>query len=113
MLSSGYDRTIQSAAYAMSGMFPEHNVKSENGLLLRQLVPIHSIPRNMDYLLCFEYPCSLYDMFYEEPMSPEQKLMFKNTAEYLEVHTGSKIRNTEDIRRIYDTLWIEQLKNYS
>lgn len=111
--SSDVDRTIQSAAYALSGMFPAENVQSENDSPLRQLVPIHTIPSNMDHMLRFTQSCALYDMSYDEPMSTEQKQMLETTAEYLELNAGLKFRSCKETRKIYDTLLVEQQQNFT
>lgn len=36
---------------------------------------------------------------------------FKELFEYLEKHSGVKISSYRQVVRLYDTLWIEQLKN--
>lgn len=100
----------------MVGMFPERSVRSENGCPLMQLVPIHTIPDNMDHILNYGQPCKLYDISLTEFMSHEPEQSLKNNQsliDYLEKHTGQKFRSYDAIRALYDTLWIAQLKNFS
>lgn len=111
-VSSDVDRTIQSAAYALSGMFPK-NVQSENGSPLGQLVPIHTISSNTDHMIRFTQSCALYDISYDEPLSTKQKQMLETTAEYLELNAGLKIQSCSETRRIYDTLLVEQQQNFT
>lgn len=82
----------------------------------RYPVPIHTIPKTLDYILFAERPCNRWNGVSQSYLeSHEYKTeigKLKNLIQYLEKNSGMQIG--EKLRRLhflYDTLWIEDLKN--
>lgn len=112
--STNVRRTIQSAAYTLAAMLNKQSVW--NDLLVPQTeIPIHVL--KSDTTLSMKKPCPLYKEAYEEyKQSPEIKQIvhdYQWLFQYLEKHTGESVRNIHHIKSIYDTLWIESLKNFT
>jgi len=111
VLSSDYDRTINSANLVLAGMFPPADNQIWNKDLLWQPIAVHSIPRNVDDLIYAEIACGRYPVARKEfEQSPEIKSMIEQNEElfeYLEEHTGQPVRRIVQLRDIYEALNIE------
>lgn len=98
----------------MAGMFPikENPNWNDSG----QAIPIHSIDLNADDVLAMTRPCPLYEQLLKEyKNSPGIKSILDRNRilmQYLERHTGRKVRSIGEILLIYDVLSIEQLRNF-
>lgn len=105
-----------SAAYALAGMFPPTNAQIWNQSLKWQAIPIHTVPEKIDHVLAMKRPCPLYSRAYNEyAKSDEIKSIFKENHEliqYLEKHAGKQFPKIFDMKELYETLWIENLKNF-
>lgn len=98
----------------MMGMFPTLNKRS--GFTLGESVPINTIPKHLDHMINYRQSCALYRRLLVELITREQAKFLRNhrlLIEYLEEHTGQKVRSFGDIYTIYDALWVEQHKNYA
>lgn len=107
-----------SAAHNLAGMFPPQNEQIWNKDLLWQAIPIHTIASENDYALgMYNTKCPLYEKAYGEcEKSDEIQSMLKNHEElihYLEKHIGRQIENLRQIGALYQTLYVEQLKNFT
>lgn len=113
--STDVDRTLMSAEANLAGLFPPGDKQMWNDKLLWQPIPIHTIPEHSDYILAAKKPCARYEYAmkkYEE--SPEIKALFKKFKplfKYIEENSGKTIRTFNDVLEVYNTLWIENLKN--
>lgn len=113
--STDVDRTLMSAESNMAGLFPPEDNQIWNKNLMWQAIPIHTIPEYMDYILAAKKPCAQYEHAlkrYQE--SPEFNVLlekFRPLMLYLEQNTGKAIRTLTDVGNLYNTLWIEDLKN--
>lgn len=115
ILSSDYDRTINSANLVLAALFPPSDSQIWNENLLWQPIAVHSIPKQMDYLIDAELACARYMKALEEyetssaiedVFAQHQKLF-----EYLEKHTGQPIRNLVHMRDLHEILHIEHQTN--
>lgn len=92
------------------------NLILNKNLFLRFPIPIHTIPKKLDYILYAERPCDRYDRafrkYHESREYKEEIGKMKNLIEYLETHSGVMIgEDLGPLHFLYDTLWIENLKN--
>lgn len=82
-----------------------------------QPVPIHTIPEQFDFVLAAKKPCARYNQATKKYLnSPEfQTLLkkYKPLFQYLEKQSGAKIETLDQAQYLYNTLYIEQLKNYT
>lgn len=106
-----------SAAHNLAGMFPPSNQQIWNDSLLWQAIPIHTMPENIDYILAMKRPCPLYIKAHKEyEQSKEIQSILEDNREliqYLEMHSGLTLDRIIHIKSLYETLWIENLKNLS
>lgn len=79
-------------------------------------IPINVVPRKEDYALAAEKRCDHFDylMVKYENTTAYSGLFEKNKSliRYLEVNSGLKLRTITDINNLYDTLFIERLKQF-
>lgn len=105
-----YDRTLMSASACASGLFPPKDDQIWHGHL-----PIHSIPKKLDYVLLAGKYCPQYNrairMYFESPEFTALIAKFSQLFKYLETKSGMQIRSFDDVQMLYNTLWIENLKN--
>lgn len=115
--STDVDRTLMSAAHNLAGMFPPQNSQIWNNSLLWQAIPIHTIPQNLDGILTARRPCQFYDQNYKNyEQSTEIQSMLKShraLMEYLAKHVGNEVNTICDVNTIYNSLWVEQLNNFT
>lgn len=106
-----------SAAHNLAGMFPPKNNQIWNDSLLWQAIPVHTIPEDDDYILAMKSDCPRYEQAYEKyEKSTEIQSMLKSNQsllKYLAKHTGKPINTVCEVKSIYQTLWLEQLKNFT
>lgn len=85
--------------------------------LLWQPVPIHTQPKEMDHILYGGRPCSRYERAKQKYLQSSNytTLMAKHKQlfNYLQENSGTQIRLLDDVDILYNTLWIEQLKDKS
>lgn len=109
------NRTLMSAAANMAGLFPPKDDQVWKKGFMWQPVPIHSIPQVMDYVLYMGKPCQRYNQALNDYLQSAEHTdllaKYKNLFAYLEENSGSEIRSFEDAEILYNTLWIENLKN--
>lgn len=78
-------------------------------------VPIHTIPKYLDYILSMDKPCPLHSQALKEyTASPEVQRMMKNNQSlfnYVEKYSGEKIQSFSDVEHIHGTLVVENFKN--
>lgn len=117
VLSSGFDRTINSATVVLSALFPPISNQIWNEQLLWNPIAVHSIPSKVDYLISCDIACRRYvKALNEYQQTPEIKsLINKNQKlfEYLEKNTGQPVRNLDQLKDIQNILSIENSMNFT
>ncbi|XP_066251829.1 prostatic acid phosphatase-like isoform X2 [Euwallacea similis] len=124
--STDVDRTLQSAASNLAGLFPPEDEQVWNRNLLWQPVPIHTVPQSNDAVLATSVPCDKHSSLRNELMNSEefQKIneelapLFKNISELagystVDITTFAEIHSTIAIYREFnltledwtDTYW--------
>lgn len=115
VLSSGYDRTINSANLVLAAMFKPRGNEIWNHELLWQPIAVHSIPPEMDYLISCDFACRRYVQSLNEYQQSAQikSLIDENQKlfQYLEKHTSQPVRNLDQLKDIQNTLVIENSMN--
>lgn len=106
-----------SAAFNLAGMFPPQNNQIWNDALLWQAIPIHTIPEKQDGILTGRRACPLYEQNYKNYLQSTEirSILESNSSllQYLTEHMGREVSTICDINRIYQTLLVEQLKNFT
>lgn len=117
VLSSGFDRTINSANLVLAGMFPPTGNQVWNNDLAWQSIPVHTIPTQMDYLISCDVACKRYVQALDEyQQTPEIKSLIdenRKLFEYLEEHTGQPVHNLNQLKDIQNILDIENSMNFT
>lgn len=115
--STDVDRTLMSAESNLAGFFPPEADEIWNEQLLWQPLPVHTIPETSDYVLAAKKPCSRYTYALKQyKKTAEYKEILERCQpifKYLEEKSGKSIHTTDDAQFLYDTLWIENLRNMS
>lgn len=110
-----YERTLMSASACMAGLFPPSDEQTWNQHLTWQPIPIHTVPIEMDYILHARTSCSRYNWAMQKYLeSPEYTAIIakhQQLFQYLEEKTESRVQSLDDVQTIYNTLWIQKLKN--
>ena len=106
-----------SAESNLAGLFPPDGSQVWDRDIKWQPVPIHTVPEVLDGILAAKRPCARYNQAAKKyQSSPEfQALLqkYQPLFKYLEKNSGSPIRTLDQAQYLYNTLWIETLKNYS
>lgn len=115
MQSTDSDRTLMSAASVLAGLFPPTNDQIWNENITWQPIPIHTIPRDMDYILAAEKRCDRFEYLLEQHFNRSEymawRLKYNKLYRYAVEKSGLTSDSPMDIVYLWDTLMIQQLKN--
>lgn len=99
----------------MAGLFPPTIDELWNPQIFWQPIPIHTIPKQFDYVVHGEMYCPRFnDAFAKYKQSPEYRNIFikyRPLIKYLEENTGLSIRDLIAIQNLNNTLFIQSIKN--
>ncbi|KAJ8956334.1 hypothetical protein NQ318_015072 [Aromia moschata] len=113
--SSNFDRCLMSAAANLAGLYPprDHQVWLEG--LAWQPIPIHTAPEEEDAVLAQKRPCPRYDKLYDELMATDEiqdiGWDYLEFFDFLSANSGEKIDSFDQLKDLYDTLYVEDLHN--
>lgn len=115
ILSSNFDRTINSANLVLAAMFPPVGDQVWNEQLLWQPIAVHSIPEAIDCYIDAQSACARYVKARGEyDNSTELTALVKENQDlfdYLEENAGQPIRTLENVKDIHEALDIENRTN--
>lgn len=98
-------------------MFPPTGNQVWNHDLVWQPIAVHTIPKEIDYLISCDFGCKRYVQALDEyQQTPEIKSLIdenRKLFEYLEVHTGQPVRNLNQLKDIQNILEIEKSLNFT
>lgn len=99
----------------MAGLFPPAKEQVWKSDLRWQPIPIHTIPTQLDHILYEGRVCPRYQHAVRDYQASEEvKTLLrehKQLMEYLEAKSGVPMKSIRDVEGLYNTLWIENLKN--
>lgn len=111
--STNVKRTLLSAKYTMAGLFQIQNYYPDSSV---SALAIHTIPNYMNRFFHMHQICPSYDQAYDELLKSEEftSILRSNQSliDYLTLHSGQNISTISDIKRLQQTLWIEELKGF-
>lgn len=115
ILSSAFDRTINSANLVLAALFPIAENQIWNEDLLWNPIAVKSLPRTVDYLIQSDVGCAKYSKAREEyddsPKVKALKEQHQQLFDYLEENSGLPVRTIENVRDLYETIEIEHNSN--
>lgn len=101
----------------LAGLFPPENKQIWNQNIPWQPIPIHTTPEKMDGVLAGKRPCARYNhaakKYERSPEFQEILTKYKSLFQYLSKNSGNSVKTLEQAQYIYNTLWIEKLKNFT
>lgn len=114
-VSSELDRTINSAALVLAGLFPPKNEQIWNTHLLWQPIPVYILPKKIDHFISNDGTCDrLKKAIKEFEKSPKIRALYdknQDLFQYLEKYAGTPIRGVENLKDLHGILDVEHLKN--
>lgn len=106
--------SLMSAESNLAGFFPPDDSQMWNKNINWQPIPIHTIPERLDNVLAAKRPCQRYDYALKKyQKSPEFQALcekFKPLFRYLQEKSGAPIRSFDQAQYLYNTLYIENLR---
>lgn len=101
-----------SALANLAGLYPPTTNEIWNDHLDWQPIPVHTIPRNSDYILSASKNCPKYQVAYQKYLdeSPEVQRIYNEHADIFPELTqlcGANITTITDVFWLYDTYQIE------
>lgn len=115
VMSSAIDRTMNTASLVLAALFPPKNNQLWNRDLLWIPIPIHTVPKSLDFLIVAEMACARYVKALEEyENSPEVRAVtdqYQHLYQYLEEHAGQPIRTLQHIKDLHGILDVEHKLN--
>ncbi|XP_072374836.1 prostatic acid phosphatase-like [Scyliorhinus torazame] len=118
--STDIDRTLMSAESDLAGLYPPHGGQIFNPDLKWQPIPVHTVPVKDEKLLLYPLRnCPRFDeLTVETENCSEYKEILKANEDFLKrlsTNTGipSKYLLLRNVWSIYDTLYCEQVHNFS
>lgn len=115
IISSDFDRTINSGSLVAAALFPPAENQVWNRDLLWQPIPVHSIPKSSDFMLFAETACERYTKILNDYETSREinAIIDKNRDlfQYLEKHSGDPIRTLKQLKDLHNTLYIENSLN--
>ncbi|KAK9886467.1 hypothetical protein WA026_016750 [Henosepilachna vigintioctopunctata] len=115
--SSNYDRCLMSAASNLAGLYPPIGDQVWNPSLQWQPIPIHTSPNKKDGMLALEKPCPRFTKLLEDELQKDHYLNIAKENEklyaYLTENTGKEINDLVGGYGLYDTLFVENLMNFT
>lgn len=104
-----------SAEACLAGLFPTYGNRKWNQNLNWQPIPVHSVPFEQEYVLDSAKQCNRYNVM-QTPVSQQiydnLTKKYDSLVDYLEENSGEKLTSLYDVQKLYDTLKIEESKNY-
>lgn len=107
-----------SAQANLAGLFFPTEDEKWSSKILWQPIPVHTVPKSLDYVLYSIVECPKYAVLRETYLneSKEVQRIFTenaNTFLFLSQMTGGNISTMFDVYKVYDTLNIERHHNKS
>lgn len=106
-----------SAEVTLAGLFPPNGNQIWNKNIHWQPIPVHTVPRDLDYLLAVRKPCDRlkYISIECQNTTAYSKIFdeYQSIIEQLRAFTGSKLDTLHDIFFLHSVLSIELSKKFT
>lgn len=105
-----------SAQTCLAGLFPPNDDEVWNSKIFWQPIPVHTLPRKLDYLIAIETDCPKYTHLREKytANSKEYQRIFTEYADrikYWSKMSGLDLKTTYDVYKLYNILTVEKEQN--
>lgn len=105
-----------SAQVNLAGLFVPTSEEQWNENIIWQPVPVHTMPKSLDYVLFFGKRCAKYEAALEKYMkeSEEVQRIYSEYAEqflHWSQESGESIKTLHDVYELHNTLIIEKEHN--
>lgn len=109
------DRTLMSAESNLAGFFPPDGNQVWNTKIMWQPIPIHTVPEALDGVLAAKKICNRYNYAqkkYQQSAEYEALITkYRPLFQYLSQKCGAKVTTFDQAQYLYNTFYIEHLKN--
>jgi len=115
--STDVDRTLMSAECNLAGMFPPKEGQIWNRDIPWQPIPVHTVPEKLDSVLAAKKPCPAYEEEFQKLLESDEIQKINNSFieayKIVNENAGELVTTIERLAWVYNTLWIENLYNFT
>lgn len=101
----------------MAGLYPPLGAQIWDRNLMWQPIPIHTLPQTEDAVLAMEKKCPKYDLLLRQlkksPVFKDLDRKLRDLYAYVTKNTGRSTASIQDLEYVYNTLFIEDLYNFT
>lgn len=107
-----------SAQANLAGLFFPTEDERWNSEIVWQPIPVHTVPKKLDYVLYSIVECPKYAALRETYLNESKEVQrifteYADTFSFLSQMTGGNITTMYDVYKVYDTLNVERHQNKS
>lgn len=102
--------------YLNLGLFLPTEEEQWNEEIMWQPIPVHTVPRDLDYVVASEKKCPAYDKAFEQYTKESKEVQriyteYANLFPYWSIMCGSPIKTIQNAYYLHNTLMIERDRN--
>lgn len=105
-----------SAQANLAGLFMPTTEEKWSDDILWQPIPVHTVPKELDYVLYAERECPKYDKDFDKYMDKSEEVeriyrQYDDLFAYWTEKSGKKIKSIKKVHALHKTLFTEKIQN--